>query len=386
MHIIHRLLLIVVVVSAVTLGVTNVGSARSQTPTIAEDVRDAKKTTAPIIDIAAIERVVAQRMQEKSIPGVAVAIVHNGKSVYAKGFGRANLESDIPVTLDSAFLIGSVSKPVMAMGIALLEQQGKLSVDDFVSTHIPEAPVTWREITLRHLLSHTSGVVRESPSFNGDKAVPDIDLIKATFSLPLDFPTGTKFQYCNICYFALAEVITRSSGEPWPKFIQKNIFAPADMGATRTTSTSALIPNRAASYSFKDGVFKVEREYVAIRPSGAFASTMNDLMKLEASLFQHQTLKADTLTRMARPTKLKDGRDALYNDALGTGYGLGWVLATFNGQPSVWHGGSLAGFRSVYRRYPASGVAIIVLANLATARPNEIEAAIAKIVLPPASP
>ncbi len=342
---------------------------------------DGKNTTASTIDVVAIDNVVAKHMREKSIPGVALAIVHNGKAVYAKGFGRASLENDIAVTPDSVFLIGSVSKPIIAMGIALLEQQGKLNVDDAISKYISDTPTTWREITLRHLLNHTSGIVRESPAFDGDKKSSDIDLIKATFPVPLDFPTGSKFQYCNICYFTLAEVITRVSGQPWPEFMTKHFFAPAGMQATRASSVSALIPNRVASYSFKDGVYSVEREYAAVRPSGAFASSINDLVKFETSFFQYQVLKAETVARMQQPAKLNDGKNALFMDQPNTGYGLGWALATFNGQPRVWHGGTLAGFRAVYRRYPESGVAVIILTNLSTARPNEIEADIAGILL-----
>jgi D-alanyl-D-alanine carboxypeptidase len=363
----------------ITIAVTFVGAAHVAPEA---NARDVKKIAPPTIDVVAIDTIVAKHMREKSIPGVAVAIVQNGKAVYAKGFGKANLENDIAVTADSVFLIGSVSKPIMAMGIALLEQQGKLSVDDAISKHIPGTPSTWRDITLRHLLNHTAGLVRESPAFDGNKLQPDIDLIKATFLLPLDFPTGSKFQYCNICYFALAEVITRVSGQPWPDFMTKHFFAPAGMKATRASSVSALIPKRVASYEFKNGIYSVEREYVALRPSGAFASSINDLVKLETSLYQNQVLKAETLARMHQPAKLNDGKNALFQDQPNTGYGLGWALATFNGQPRVWHGGSLAGFRAVYRRYPESGVAVIVLTNLSTARPNEIEAEIMGLLFP----
>ena len=344
--------------------------------------REAKKLAAPTIDVAAIDGIVAKHMREKSIPGVALAILQNGKGVYVKGFGKANLENDIAVTADSVFLIGSVSKPIVAMGIALLEQQGKLNVDDPISKYIPDTPATWRDITLRHLLNHTAGLVRESPAFNGDKVMSDIDLIKATFPVPLDFPTGSKFQYCNICYFTLAEVITRVGAQPWPEFMTKHFFAPAGMKATRASSVSALIPNRVASYSFKDGIYSIEREYVAVRPSGAFASSINDLVKFETALYQNQVLKAETLLKMQQPTKLNDGKNALFQDIPNTGYGLGWALATFNGQPRVWHGGSLAGFRAVYRRYPESRVAVIVLTNLSTARPNEIEAEIMEKIFP----
>jgi CubicO group peptidase (beta-lactamase class C family) len=113
-------------------------------------------------------------------------------------------------------------------------------------------------------------------------------------------------------------------------------------------SITDAIPNRVASYSYKNGVYSVELKYLAVQPYGAFVSTINDLAKFEASLFQHKLRTADTLTRMAGPTKLKDGSNTFCNDAPNMGYRLGLVLSTFNGQPRVWPGGSLAGFRTVY--------------------------------------
>ena len=335
---------------------------------------------APTIDTAAIEKAMAVHMREQSIPGVGMAIVHNGKAIYAKGFGRANLEHDIPVTTDSVFLIASVSKPMIAMGIVLLAQQGKLSIDDPVSKHIADTPKAWSEITLKHLMQHTAGIVRESPALDGNKQQLDIDLIKATFATPLDFATNTKLQYCNICYFTLAEVITRVSGQPWPDFMAKQVFAPAGMTATRTASTSAVMPNRVASYSSKDGVYAVEREYVALRPSGAFASTINDLVKWEQAIFAQRILNAESLARFTQPAILNDGSAAKYATTPSTAYGLGWALSTFNGQPQVWHGGALAGFRTIFSRYPESGLTIIVLTNAASARVQNIEKSIAEIV------
>jgi D-alanyl-D-alanine carboxypeptidase len=332
------------------------------------------------IDAAAIENAMATHMREQSIPGVGMAIVHNGKAVYAKGFGRANLEHDIPVTTDSMFLIASVSKPMIAMGIVLLAQQGKLSIDDPVAKYIADTPKAWSGVTLKHLMQHTSGIVRESPAFDGNKQQRDIDLITATFAAPLDFATNTKLQYCNICYFTLAEVITRVSGQPWSDFMAKQIFTPAGMAATRTASTSAVIPNRVASYSFKDGVYSVEREYLALRPSGAFASSINDLVKWEQAIFEQRILNAESLARLTQPAVLNDGSTAKYSTAPVSAYGLGWVLSTFDGQPHVWHGGTLAGFRTIFSRYPESGITIILLTNSTSARVQSIEKNIAEIV------
>jgi D-alanyl-D-alanine carboxypeptidase len=334
---------------------------------------------APVIDIVALEQLIAAEMREKNIPGLALAITQNGKPLFVRGFGKANLEQDLPVTADSVFMVGSISKPMLAVGVMLLAEQGKLSLDDAVSKHVPGTPESWRGITLRHLLNHTSGIRRESPAFDGDKAVPDIDLITATFASPLDFPTGTKSQYCNICYFTLAEIIGRVSGQPWPQFMASRVFAPAGMSATRTTSPTALVPRRAASYAWREGAHTNIREYVALRPSGAFISSINDMVKWEAALYGNSILPATALAAMAVPGKLNDGSVAQFRGP-GSGYGLGWAIDTIDGQTRVSHGGSLAGFRSEHARYPQSGVAIILLTNVGNARPDQIERKVAKLL------
>ena len=333
----------------------------------------------PVIDAAALEQLVAAEMREKSIPGLALAIVHNGKPLLVRGFGKANLEHDLPVTPDSVFMVGSISKPMLAVGVMLLAEQGKLKLDDPVSKHIPGTPESWRGITLRHLLNHTSGIRRESPAFDAEKAVPDIDLITATFASPLDFPTGTKNQYCNVCYFTLAEIISRVSGQPWPQFMASRVFAPAGMPATRTASPAALVPRRAASYAWRDGVHTNVREFVVLRPSGAFISSLNDMVKWESALYENRILSAAGLAAMAVPGKLNDGSVAPFREP-GTGYGLGWVTETIDGQFRVSHGGTLAGFRSEHARYPQSGLAVIVLTNAAAARPDQFERKVAKLL------
>ena len=321
-------------------------------------------------------------MREQSIPGMAVGVLHEGKLIYAKGFGNASLEWNLPVTPDTVFMIGSISKPMLAVGINLLAERGKLGLDDPVSKHIPGTPASWQGITLRHLLNHSSGIRRESPAFDGDKAKPDMELISATFASPLDFPTGSKTQYCNVCYLTLAEVITRVSGESWRTFMAREVFALAGMSATRTTSNVDLIPQRAGSYVLKDGQQVNVPEWTALRPSGAFVSSLNDMAKWEAALYGNRILKAETLAAMAQPGRLADGSVAPFGGP-GGGYGLGWVTGQFQGQRRVAHGGSLAGSRSMHARYPDSGLAIVLLTNGAGARTDQIEALLARQVLAP---
>src|SRR5215204_5380316 len=176
-----------------------------------------------------VDRLVAAEMARKHIPGVSLAVVRAGKVIKAEGYGMADLEHGIPVTPQTVFKIGSVSKQFLATGILILAQDGRLAIDDPVAKYYAGAPESWRDITLRHFLTHTSGVLREGPAFDAFKVQPDSVVIQSAFPRPLEFPTGSKWQYCNVCYFTLADVIARVSGKPWDVFLAERVFRPTGM-------------------------------------------------------------------------------------------------------------------------------------------------------------
>jgi Beta-lactamase class C and other penicillin binding proteins len=171
-------------------------------------------------------------IEKQHVPGVAIAVVKDGALIRAAGYGLANVEHRIPVRPDTVFKIGSLSKQFIAAGIMLLAQDGKIAVDDKVSKHLEGTPRTWEAITLRHLLTHTAGLVREAPGFDVYKLQPDIDVIKSAYPLALASAPGDKYEYSNLGYFVLAEVIARVSGTPWGDFLSARIFAPSGMTAT----------------------------------------------------------------------------------------------------------------------------------------------------------
>ncbi|MDX2220011.1 MAG: serine hydrolase domain-containing protein [Burkholderiales bacterium] len=364
MRILPRILVIAIAATA----------ALSAPPTHA----DSRATSLPL-DTAAIDQAIGRLMVEQNIPGAAIAIVHKGELRYAKGYGKANLEHDIAATADSVFAIASVSKPLIALGVAKLVEQGKLAWNDPIQKHLPGTPDTWRAVTLAHLANHTSGIVRESPAFEGDKIKSDFEVVAAAYPVPLAFPTGTKMQYCNVCYFALAEIITRTAGEPWQRFMDREVFQAAGAKDTRPTSVRDLVPRRAASYEWKDGKHHNVREYVALRPSGAFLSTVNDLARIEAALTAGKLVKPDSLKLAETPARLNDGTVGKMNPN-SAGYGLGWELFDAEGKRRVAHGGTLAGFRTMWARYPDQGWAVIILTNGTSARPSTLEAAVVKLL------
>ncbi|MEO8452237.1 MAG: serine hydrolase domain-containing protein [Gemmatimonadota bacterium] len=320
-----------------------------------------------------VDRFIRAEMARRHVPGVALAVVRSGRLVKAVGYGLADVEDDIPVTTQTVFKIGSVSKQFLASGVMLLAQDGKVNIDDPVEKYIAGTPETWRGITLRHLLSHTSGILREGPAFDPYKVQADSVVIQSAFAAALDFPTGSKWQYCNVCYFTLAEVIARVSGKPWPAFMEERIFAPLAMTATRTTTTTDLVPHRAHGYAWRNNRYVNTEEYLALRPSGAFLSTVLDLAKWDMALEDGRVLTAATEEAMWTPIGLTGG--ARY------AYGFGWSLDSLGTHRQVHHGGALPGFRAEFARFPADHLTVIVLTNSDSGSPDELARGVAQIYL-----
>ena len=320
-----------------------------------------------------VDRFVAAEMARMHIPGVSLAVVRAGKVIKAEGYGIADVEHNIPVTPQTVFKIGSVSKQFLATGIMLLAQDGRLTVDDPVSKHFAGTPESWSGITLRHFLTHTSGVLREGPAFDAMKVQPDSVVIRSAFAAPLEFSVGSKYQYCNVCYFTLADVITRVSGKPWDVFLAERVFRPMAMTATRVTTTTALVPHRARGYVWRDSGYVNAMEFLALRPSGAFLSTVLDLAKWDAAMYEDRVLTKSSRDAMWQPVRLTGGESF--------GYGFGWQLDSVDGHWRVHHGGSLPGFRAEMARFPHDSLTVIVLTNADGARPDQIARDVARIYL-----
>lgn len=349
--IVHRCLLLSAVVHATSLH----AQARSVSATATDSV----------------DRYVTAVMARQHIPGLSLAIVRAGKVIKARGYGIADLEHGIAATPQTVFKIGSVSKQFLATGIMLLAQDGRLSVDDPVTKYYPGAPESWRGITLRHFLTHTSGVTREGPAFDALKIQPDSVVIRSAFAQPLEFPTGSKYQYCNVCYFTLADIIARVSGKPWDVFLAERVFQPMGMLATRATTTTALVPHRARGYGWADSAYVNAPELLAVRPSGAFLSTVLDLAKWDAALYEDRVL--------TRPSRASMWTRAALTGGGSSNYGFGWQLDSAAGRRLVGHGGSLPGFRAQMTRFVDDSLTVIVLTNGDDAQPARISVDVARI-------
>jgi D-alanyl-D-alanine carboxypeptidase len=297
---------------------------------------------------------VKARMKEFALPGVSLVILEDGKITKTGSYGVADVARGTPVAPETVFKIGSVSKQFIATGIMLLVQDGRLKVDDPVSKYLDGTPPAWQPITIRHLLTHTGGIVRESPAFDPMKVQSDADVVKAAYPLPLRFTPGEKWEYCNVGYFALAEIITRVSGKPWTQFMNERVFKPAGMLMTAPTNVTPTLPNRALGYDGKDNS-KLADEWVALRPSGAFLSTVLDLAKWDALLY--------TNTILSEASRREMWTAARFNAGAAAEYGFGWRVTKHNGHNRVGHGGSLPGFTAYYGRFLDERVSVIVLTN-----------------------
>lgn len=315
--------------------------------------------------IDSTELIVKQIMQQQKITGLSIAVIKNGQVLTNKGFGLANVELNVPVTANTVIRVGSISKQFFTTAILKLMQEGKLSIEDPVHKYFPDAPETWRAIKVINLMSHTSGLQREGPAYNNNKIQPDIDIIKSAYHLPLVFKPGEKYQYCNLAYFMLAEIITQTSGKPWQDYIHTALFIPAGMNNTYLTDFYPIIPNRANGYMHTKGTLVNATANYAIRPSGGFLSTATDMIKWEKAIREQKViLTKDNWKKLWQPfIKTSTAVDSKEY------YGLGWFVDEYKGHKLVWHGGANVGFRAVFTNFVDDGLSIIILTNTNEAKP-----------------
>lgn len=298
---------------------------------------------------------IKEQLAAFELPGLSLAVVRNGEIVKAEGYGVADRDRNVAATRDTVYKIGSVSKQFVATGVMLLAQEGRLRLNDRIGKYLQDAPSSWAPITIRHLLTHTAGLVRESPAFSFSKHQSDAELLRAAHKVPLRFTPGEKWEYSNTGYVALADIIRTVTGQAWTEYLHQKIFAPAGMTVTFPTNTTLNVPNRAQGYGGTDNKRKVD-EWIALRASGAFLSNVLDLAKWDALLYTDKILSEASRREMWTKVSLNDRSPAPY--------GLGWhVDAGIGRRQRIWHGGGLPGFTSHFVRYLDDKLSVIVLSN-----------------------
>jgi D-alanyl-D-alanine carboxypeptidase len=332
----------------------------------------------------AIDAYVVRQMASQRVPGLSLAVIDHGRTVKLKSYGRANLELSTPMTPDSVIDIGSLTKSFTAAAVMLLVQDHKVALDDHINRYLGEAPPAWRDITIRQLLNHTSGLATDGVSTNAKTELADFsepEFLASATALPLQATPGTAFAYSNLGYDLLSIIVSRVSGQTYGDFLQARIFGPAGMSATRVSDRTVITPNRAQGYLWTRGALRLcpPRSPTRFRGSGSLQSTLRDLVRWEAVLSGNSLLTPDSRRKMWTSGMLNDGKP--------TGYGFGWEVSQVNGHPLVTHNGAMNGFLSNVQRYPDDHVTVIVAVNQSDlAESRRIASGIARLYLPALRP
>ena len=321
---------------------------------------------------------VREEMLREHIPGVALLVSRAGKIVRAEGFGLANVELQVPVKPETVFQSGSMGKQFTATAVMMLVEEGKVGLDDPLTKYFSDAPASWKEVTVRELLSHTGGFGDYPDKFDFRKDWTEEDLLKMVEGIPLTYPPGTTWEYSNLGFLTLGILIHRVTGEFYGDFLQERIFHPLGMRTTRIISEADIIPNRASGYRLVKGELK-NQEWVApminTTADGSLYFSILDLAKWDAALYTEKLLKRSSLEQMWTPAKLKNGQPNK------DGYGFGWFIGERHGHRVISHDGAWQGFKSAIARYADDQLTVVVLANLAEAKPGEIAEHVADLLL-----
>ena len=332
--------------------------------------------------VGAVDALVRRTMDAARIPGIALAVVRKGTVLAARGYGVAELEHRTPVTDETMFLSGSMGKQFTAAGVLALAEDGRLGLDTSIRRYLPEAPATWEPITIRHLLSHRSGI----PDYTGDnfdyrKDYTDAELVAMSAALTLEFPAGARWNYSNTGYVLLGIVMTRVTGKPYHEFLRERIFTPAGMPTIRVITESSVVPHRARGYNLVPGGWE-HAAWVAPQlnttADGSMLLSLRDMIAWNEVVRTRRILRPESWALMMSPTPLNSGR--------AYPYGFGWFIGEAGGQVVQEHGGAWQGFITQYTRFADDDLAVVVLSNARTLAPPTLAMEVAALFNPRLAP
>ena len=324
--------------------------------------------------IAKVDELVKAEMQKSKVPGLSLAVVKDGQIVLAKGYGMANVELQVPVKPETVFQSGSMGKQFAATAAMMLVEEGKINLDERISKYLGDVPETWKNITVRQVLTHTAGMANDFPMKDYQQNFTEDEILKRAEALPLEFQPGERWAYSNIGYKVLGILIGKVTGKFYGDFLQERIFKPLGMTTARIISETDIVPNRAAGYQIVKGELK-NQEWVSptmnTTADGSLYWTTLDLAKWDAALYTEKLLKKSSLEQMWTPVKLNDG--------ITHPYGFGWAIGTIGKHRIVEHSGAWQGFTTNISRYVDDKLTIIILDNQADFNPVKLSHQIAGI-------
>ncbi len=312
-------------------------------------------------------------------PGACVMVIQNGKILAAKGYGLADLETKTPCATNTNFRLASVTKQFTAMAVMILAERKKLSLDERLTDFFPEFPEYGKLISVRQLLSHTSGLDDYEDVIPKGTEIPVLDrdvlrlLMKQNKTY---FPPGTKYRYSNSAYALLALMVEARSGSTFAQFLRKSIFQPLKMSNTLAYEQGiSVVPNRAYGYSAKDGSFvRTDQSLTSsVLGDGGVYSSVSDLYKWDQALYTSK-LVSPRMLKLAFTSHIE-------TDQSNTGYGFGWMIGEYHGLKEIWHSGNTLGFSTCIARFPDKKFTVIILTNRNNASITDLPHQVADLYL-----
>ncbi len=326
-----------------------------------------------------VDNYVEHALTERHIPGLSLAVIRDGIPVKIKGYGYADIENKVPVNPETIFQSGSVGKQFTATAILQLKEEGKLNLDDKISKYFAGTPAAWQNITIRNLLTHTSGIPDYETANLLDlrKDYSEQQLLQFAMQLPLDFQPGEKWAYSNTAYVLLGILIHQITGKFYGEVLHDKIFVPLSMETIRVINEPDIIMNRSRGYELQNGEWK-NQSWVApllnTTADGSLYLSVLDLIKWDAAITKEKILNHEDLQAMITPVKLN-------NDSLHP-YGFAWFLSPLNGHKAFQHSGSWQGYNTYIAKFPDDQLTIIVLTNVNPSNPGLIAKDIAALYVP----
>jgi D-alanyl-D-alanine carboxypeptidase len=295
-------------------------------------------------------------------PGAAAIAVRDGKVVYRGAHGMADLENGLPLTPESVFRLGSITKQFTGASVMLLVERGELSLSDPLTQFLPDYPVHGHTITIEHLLTHTSGIFNYTniPGYMQTRIKTDLSIDKLIDEFKdqtIDFAPGERFNYSNSGYVLLGAIIEKVSGQSYEEFVQENIFDSLEMKHSYYGSHARIIPDRVRGYGGGPGNWSNAPYLSMTQPhaAGSLLSTVDDMVRWNAALFGGELLRPESVERMIQTFTLSDGAESPY------GFGLG--IGTLKGRAAISHGGGIHGFSTFATHLPDEKIYVAVLTN-----------------------
>ena len=322
-----------------------------------------------------VDNFVKRTMQERHIPSVSIAVIKNGKIIKQKAYGTANIEQNVLATTQTIYQMASATKTLTGTAVMSLAEEGKLSLDQKISSLLPNVPSSWSGITVRQLLNHTSGIPDVfSDIKTGTYLADDRDeLVKKLFALPLVSQPGENWAYDQSGYLLAGMIIEKVSGMPFEKFVAERFFRPLGITSASFGDYKEVVKNRATYYREENGILRHYwfRFPTFLHTAAGLNITAGDLAKFDIALSTGKIIKTSSMTEMYAPAKLNNGQT--YD------YGLGWAIHKRSSHSSVGHSG---GFSAAYERFLDDKLTVIVLSNLSGADPDSIVTGIAAVYIP----